>query len=165
MALPGRAILITLRTARAVKSCQISRSEGYGLETSEAGLKWDLGPSQEALFHESGRVAWWQSAWAVEPGSIRSLRALPLRSFLGAAPKLPGSQFLIRDQVLVSQLVERVADLPFSELLLYARHRANSSTGIFKFNLNFRQPHEADVVRIFILQMRKLRLSDVKQYV
>lgn len=157
--------MITIRTVRAARSCQISSSEGYGLKTSEAGLKWDLGPSQEALFHESGHVAWWGSAWAVEPGSIRSIWALPRRSLLGAAPNFPGSWFLVRDPVLVSQLVERISYLPFSELLLHARHRANSSMGIFKFNLNFRQPHEADVVLMFILQMRKLRLRDVKQYV
>lgn len=152
---------------RAARSCQISSSEGCGLKTSEAGLKWDLGPSKETLFHETGRVAWWESAWVLEPGSIRSIWALPLRSLLGAASSLlvSGSWFLICDQVLVSQLVERMSYLPFIELLLYASHRANSSTGTFKFNLNFRQPHEAGVVLIFILQMRKLRLRDVKQYV
>lgn len=57
--------------------------------------------------------------------------ALPLRSLLGVAPILPGSWFLICDQVLVAQLVERMSYVPLIELLLYARHRANSSTGIF----------------------------------
>ena len=66
--LPGRATLITAKTLRAVRSCQIPGSQGCGWKTSEAGLGWDPEPPKEALFREWQQ---WSATWVLESGSCR----------------------------------------------------------------------------------------------
>lgn len=34
-------------------------------------MEWDLGPSEEALFHERGNIVRWASTWILAPDSSR----------------------------------------------------------------------------------------------